>query len=244
MDFMGNPFVFDLAAAPHLLVAGTTGSGKSVFLNDIILSILFTKTSNEVRFVMVDPKRVELGNFNGIPHMAHGVVFTNQEALNAMRVIDQEMMNRYRLFAEVGVKKIDNYNKVAQRKMPRIVIIIDEYMEMMFEAPKEVEDIVSRIARMARAAGIHLVMATQRPSSEVVTGSIKSNIPCRASFTVLDGRESKIIMDQIGAERLMGNGDMLFSATDVATPIHAQASYVSSEEVDRTIEYLKTMVCI
>lgn len=237
VNVMGKPFVFDLAAQTHLLIAGTTGSGKSVFLNDLIMSLIYSKGPEEVKFAMVDPKRVELCAYNSIPHMLMPVISETKKAMALMNWIDAEMDDRYQKFADAGVRKLEDYNaKVSGIKLPRIVIVVDEYMEMMFKAPKELENHISRISRMARAAGIHLVLATQRPSADVVTSSIKSNIPCRASFTVLDWRESKTILDRTGAERLLGNGDMLFSSADAAVPIHAQAAYITGEEVDRVVE--------
>ena len=242
MDIIGRPFIFDLAAAPNLLLAGTTGSGKSVFLNDIIMSLIYNKSPEEVQFCMVDPKRVELGLYDRLPHMFEPVAFDTEDALSLMKYVDKIMEDRYQLFAAMGVRKIEDYNQKCppENRLCRIVIIIDEYMEMMFQAPKELEDMVGHVARLARASGIHLIMATQRPSAKVVTGSIKANLPCRASFTVLDKRESKTILDRTGAERLLGNGDMLFSAADAAEPVHAQAAYVSEEEVDRVVRELAT----
>jgi len=241
MDVLGKPFSFDLAQTPHLLVAGTTGSGKSVFLNDVIMSLIYTKTPDELKLVMIDPKIVELSSYNGIPHLIMPVVYDSKKALSAMQWIDNEMMHRYEVFAQIGVKNIESFNSRVPDadKVPRIVVIIDEYMEMMFEAPKELEEMINRIARLARAAGIHLVMATQRPSSDVITNNIKANIPCRASFTVVDWRESKTILDRTGAERLLGNGDMLFSAADSAVPIHAQAALVTYDEIDRVIAAIR-----
>jgi S-DNA-T family DNA segregation ATPase FtsK/SpoIIIE len=241
MDVLGKPFIFDLAQTPHLLVAGATGSGKSVFLNDIIMSIIYTRTPDEVQLVMIDPKMVELGAYNGIPHLYMPVIYDSKKALSALSVLDKEMMRRYEVFASQGVKDIESYNNLvpAAEKLYRIVIIIDEYMEMMMEAPDELEELVKRVSRLARASGIHLVMATQRPSAKVITPEIKANIPCRASFTVVDWRESKTILDRTGAERLLGDGDMLYSSAESAVPTHAQAAYVSNQEVDRVIEKVK-----
>ena len=241
MDVLGKPFIFDLAQTPHLLVAGATGSGKSVFLNDIIMSILYTRTPAEVQMVMIDPKMVELGAYNGIPHLYIPVIYDSKKALSALRSIEKEMMRRYEMFTPLGVKDIESYNSIVspEEKLYRIVIIIDEYMEMMMEAPDELEDMVKRLSRLARASGIHLVMATQRPSSKVITPEIKANIPCRASFTVVDWRESKTILDRTGAERLLGDGDMLYSSAESAVPTHAQAAYVSNQEVDRVIASIK-----
>lgn len=241
MDVLGKPFIFDLAQTPHLLVAGATGSGKSVFLNDIIMSIIYNRTPDEVRLVMIDPKMVELGAYNGIPHMYTPVIYDAKKALSALQVIDKEMMHRYEIFASLGVKDIETYNNMVNEsdKLFRIVIVIDEYMEMMMEAPDELEDMVRRISRLARASGIHLVMATQRPSAKIITPEIKANIPCRASFTVVDWRESKTILDRTGAERLLGDGDMLYSSAESAVPTHAQAAFVSNQEVDKVIEAIK-----
>ena len=237
MDVLGKPFVFDLAATPHLLVAGTTGSGKSTFLNDIVLSLLYSRAPEDVRFLMIDPKGVELGSYNTIPYMLMPVIKDSAKALSAMKWVDDEMRNRYNTFSGYGVKNLEAYNEAvpAGNRLPRIVVIVDEYMEMMFHAPKELEMYITSLSRLARASGIHLVLATQRPSSDVITSDIKANIPCRASFTVVDWRESKTILDRTGAERLLGNGDMLYSAAESSIPTHAQAAYVSYEEVDRVI---------
>lgn len=239
MNILGAPLCFDIAETPHLLVAGTTGSGKSVFLNDIVLSILYSKTPEEVKLIMIDPKHVELGPYNGIPHLMFPVIYNVQKSLEAMRWVDGEMDRRYKEFDIAGVKHIDAYNHNSETKMPRIVVIVDEYMEMMFEAPKELENLIMRISRMARAAGIHLVLATQRPSSDIITSGIKANIPCRASFTVVDWRESKTIIDRTGAERLLGSGDMLYSPAESAVPIHAQASFASNSEIDAVIHHVR-----
>ena len=243
-DALGNPFVFDLAETPHLLIAGTTGSGKSVFINDIILSIMLRNSPDDVRFIMIDPKRVELGPYNGVPYLMSPVVYDNGAALATLSTINEEMRRRYNVFAEAGVRKLEDYNtKCAEDgKLPRIVIVIDEYMDMITDAPKELEELIASFARLGRASGIHLVLATQRPSSDVITGSIKANIPCRASFTVVDWRESKTILDRTGAERLLGSGDMLYSTTESSFPIHAQASFVSEDEIDAIISYFKGKV--
>ncbi len=242
MDVIGKPFVFDLADTPHLLVAGCTGAGKSTFLNDMILSILYSRTAEQVQLVMIDPKRVELGACDGLPHMMMPVIKDSHDAFDALNTVRSEMERRYQLFGNASVKNIESYNvKVDKKeKLSRIVVIVDEYMDMMAEASKKLESLVASIARMARAAGIHLVLSTQRPSNDVITGSIKSNIPCRASFTVVDWRESKTILDRTGAERLIGNGDMLFSTADSAMPVHAQAAYVSYREVDAILDYVKS----
>ncbi len=237
VNVQGKPFVFDIAESTHLLVAGTTGSGKSVFLNDIIMSILYTKTADEVKFIMIDPKQVELNSYNVLPHMLLPVVSNTDKALSTMEWLVNIMDERFEILAEASVKKIEDYNAKAPEKLFRILVVVDEYMEMMFKAPKKLEDLIAKIARRGRAAGIHLVLATQRPTADVITTGIKANIPCRASFTVVDGRESKTIIDRTGAERLLGNGDMLFSAADASVPVHAQAAYVTSEEVDRVVAF-------
>ena len=238
MDVLGKPCIFDLAATPHLLVAGTTGSGKSTFLNTIVLSLLYSRSPEQVKFVMIDPKGVELNAYGRIPHMLIPVIKDSEKALSSMSWVEEQMRDRYNRFARLRVKNIEAYNDLVSResRMPRIVVIVDEYMEMMFSAPKELEATITTISRLARPAGIHLILATQRPSADVITNNIKANIPCRASFTVVDWRESKTILDRTGAERLLGNGDMLFSAAESSVPIHAQASYVSYDEVDRVIE--------
>ena len=241
MDIMGKPFVFDLASTPHLLVAGTTGSGKSTFLNDLILSLLYVKTPSEVQFLMVDPKRVELGGYNGIRHLMMPVVTSAKQAIFTMNAAKSEMERRYRSFSAVNVRDLDSYNEkqIGVEKLPRIIVIVDEYADMIADAPKDLEKIIGSIAKMGRAAGIHLVLSTQQPGKGVITPSIKANLPCRASFTVVDKRESKAIIDRTGAEKLLGYGDMLYSASDASMPVHAQAAYVSFEEVDRVIEFCR-----
>lgn len=238
MDVLGKPFCFDLSETPNLLVAGTTGSGKSVFLSDIILSLLFTRTPEEVSMYMVDQKIVELIFYNGIPHLKMPVVVDRKESLTLMRTVDEEMDRRFRLFAEKRVKTLESYNEKVDpsERLPQIVVVIDEYMEMMFDAPKELEALIARIASRSRVCGCHLILATQRPSSDVITSSIKARIPCRASFTVVDWRESKTILDRTGAERLLGSGDMLYSIGDSILPVHCQASFVSDAEVDKVID--------
>ena len=241
MDVLGKPFFFDLAETPHLLVAGTTGSGKSTFLNTIVLSLIYARSPEQVRFVMIDPKGVELNAYNRIPHMAMPVIMDSDKALSAMNWVENEMRERYNRFARFGVKNIEAFNELVSKssRLPRIVVIVDEYMEMMFDAPKDLETTITTLSRLARAAGIHLILATQRPSADVITNNIKANIPCRASFTVVDWRESKTILDRTGAERLLGNGDMLYSAGESLIPTHAQASFVSYDEVDRVIEAIR-----
>ena len=241
MDVLGKPFIFDMAETPHLLVAGATGSGKSTFLNDMILSIIYSRSPKDVQLILADPKAVEFGPYVGIPHLVFPPVLSSEAAYNIFGWAEDEMMKRYTKFSEVGVKEIDSYNeKVSEgEKIPRIVIIIDEYMEMMYQAPKELEDIIIRLSRLARASGIHLVLSTQRPTAKVVTPAIKANIPCRASFTVVDWRESKVILDRTGAERLLGGGDMQYSISESTQSIHAQAAYVSYSEIDAVINWYR-----
>lgn len=241
LDILGSPFVFDLADTPHLLVAGATGSGKSTFMNDIILSILYTRTPEEVQMIMIDPKMVELTAYNGIPHLIRPVITDTQKSLEALKWIENEMMRRYDLFSEHQVRTFDAYNQkvITEKKLPRIVLIVDEYMEMMIADPITTEKIVKHLASASRAVGIHLILATQRPSKKVITNSIKTNIPTRASFTVVDGRESRVIIDRTGAERLLGNGDMIYSKGDATDPIHAQAAFVDLDEIDRVIADIK-----
>lgn len=240
LDVLGKPFIFDLAQTPHLLVAGSTGSGKSTFLNDMILSIVYSKTPEEVQLILADPKAVEFGPYRGLPHLAFPPVLSSDASYNVFGWAEEKMMKRYSKFSEKGVKDIDTYNnKVSQsERIPRLVIIIDEYMELMYRAQKELEDIITRLTRLARASGIHLVLSTQRPTAKIVTPAIKANIPCRASFTVVDWRESKVILDRTGAERLLGSGDMLYSASESSQSIHAQAAYVSYDEIDKVIGYV------
>ena len=239
MDVLGKAFVFDLASTPHLLVAGCTGSGKSVFLNDLILSVLYTKTPEEVKLILFDPKKVEFGPYKGIPHLLFDPISETKDAHWAFQWTEDEMLKRYQKFSEIGVKDIDGYNEKAGEKLPRIIVIIDEYMEMMFESPKEMEEIITRLARLARAAGIHLVLSTQRATTNVITGSIKANIPCRASFTMVDARETKTIAERTGGGKLLGEGDMLFSASDASGSSHIQTAYVTYKEIDDVIDFVR-----
>ena len=240
-DVMGKPFVFDLADTPHMLVAGTTGSGKSTFLNDLIISLLYTRTSDEIQFVMVDPKRVELGCYNEIPHLMMPVVMNPKQALFTLNAVKVEMERRYKLFSDARVRDIKSYNEKQDGKgsIPRLIVIVDEYADMIEASPRELEKIVEKLAHEGRAAGIHLILSTQQPGNKIITPTIKANLPCRASFTVVDSRESKSIIDRTGAERLLGYGDMLYSATDSSVPVHVQAAYCDYKEVDAVIGYFK-----
>ncbi len=243
IDVQGNPLVIDIANAPHMLIAGTTGSGKSVFIDDILLSILYHTSPDDVRFLLIDPKYVELMPYNGIPHLLSPVIKDGDKSLDAFLWLEDEMLSRYDYFSQYGVKHIEAYNekmsKIQGIKLPRILIIIDEYMDLMLDSPTETNDIVDRIARLGRAAGIHLILATQLPVAKIVTPQIKANIPCRASFTVVDNRESRIILDKTGAEKLLGSGDMIYSTADNKGAVHAQAAYVSDTELWSIVDYIK-----
>jgi S-DNA-T family DNA segregation ATPase FtsK/SpoIIIE len=240
MDIDGNPKVADLTEMPHLLIAGATGSGKSVCIKTIISSILFKAHPNEVKLMMIDPKVVELAIFDGIPHLLTPVVTDAKKAAAALSWMVGEMERRYQLFAEEGVRDIARYNELYNDKpMPKIVVIIDELADLMMVAPRDVEDCICRLAQMARAAGIHLVVATQRPSVDVITGLIKANIPSRISFAVSSQVDSRTILDISGAEKLLGKGDMLFYPVGAPKPIRIQGAYITEEEVEKLINYCK-----
>ena len=246
-DIGGNAMVADISKMPHGLIAGATGSGKSVCINSFIISLLYKASPEEVKLLMIDPKVVELGIYNGIPHLLVPVVTEPRKAAGALGWAVEEMEKRYKMFADRGVRDITGYNRVVETledepeitKMPRIVIIIDELADLMMTAPKEVEDSINRIAAKARAAGIHLLIATQRPSVNVVTGVIKANIPTRIAFAVSSHIDSSTILDTAGAEKLLGRGDMLFSPVGSAKPKRLQGCFVSDEEVERVVEFVK-----
>lgn len=240
LDVSGNPLIADLGKMPHVLIAGTTGSGKSVLLNAIICSILYRTTPAEVRLILVDPKRVELIGYNGIPHLMTPVIVETDKILSALRWATSEMERRYKLFAEVKVRNIDSYNELSGfQALPYLVIMIDELADLMAYAPVEVEDTICRIAQMARATGIHLVLATQRPSVDVITGLIKANIPSRIAFNVSSMIDSRVIIDSPGAEKLLGRGDMLYVPPDQAKPMRIQGTFVSEKEVNKVVEFFK-----
>jgi len=243
MDVSGRAIAADLAAMPHLLIAGTTGSGKSVCVNAIISSLLLQNTPDELKFVMVDPKRVELTYFNGIPHLLAPVVVELDRVVSALQWVSREMDERYHRFAKEGVRNIADFNQRMQqldrKPMYTIVVVIDELADLMIMAPDETERLVTRLAQLARATGIHLVIATQRPSVDVVTGLIKANFPARIAFAVASSVDSRVILDQPGAERLLGRGDMLFQAPDASAPVRMQGSFVSEVELERLIQYWK-----
>lgn len=247
-DISGRPVVADLAKMPHLLIAGATGSGKSVCINTIIASILYRATPDEVRLIMVDPKMVELGNYNGIPHLLIPVVTDPNKAAAALNWAVAEMTNRYKKFAENNVRDLKSYNALMKREkkseeiMPQIVIIIDELADLMMVASSQVEQAISRLTQLARAAGMHLIVATQRPSVDVVTGLIKANIPSRIAFMVSSQIDSRTIIDMAGAEKLVGNGDMLYKPQDIDKPLRIQGPYISDDEVMNLIRFVKSQV--
>ena len=250
-DIAGQPVIADLAKMPHLLIAGTTGSGKSVCINSLIISMLYKATPDEVRFLMIDPKAVELTEYNGMPHMLVPVVTDPRKASGALGWAVSEMMKRYKIFSECNVRNLKGYNALAESQnyqdengqpmpsMPQIVIIIDELADLMMAAPKEVEDSICRLAQLARAAGMHLVVATQRPSVDVVTGLIKANIPSRIALTVSNAVDSRTILDSGGAEKLLGNGDMLFAPVGITKPLRVQGCFVTDEEISSIVEFVK-----
>ena len=229
---------------PHLLIAGATGSGKSVCINTLITSIIYKAKPDEVKLLLVDPKVVELSVYNGIPHLLIPVVTDPKKAAGALNWAVREMLQRYNDFAENSVRDIKGYNRLKAEKgetdfMPQIVIIIDELADLMMAAPGEVEDSICRLAQMARAAGIHLIIATQRPSVDVITGLIKANIPSRLAFAVSSGIDSRTILDSVGAERLLGKGDMLFNPVGMSKPVRIQGAFVTDQEVESIVEFLK-----
>jgi S-DNA-T family DNA segregation ATPase FtsK/SpoIIIE len=239
-DILGGPSVTDLAQIPHLLIAGATGSGKSVGLNSMICSILLNAAPDEVKFIMIDPKMLELSVYDGIPHLIAPVVTHPKQAAAALHWAVEEMERRYRLLAEHGVRGIDGYNqRQADRRLPYVVVVIDELADLMLVARREVEDALTRLAQMARAAGIHLLVATQRPSVDVLTGIIKANFPARISFQVSSRTDSRTILDAIGAERLLGKGDMLFLPPGTSKLLRIHGAYVSEADIARLVEYLR-----
>jgi S-DNA-T family DNA segregation ATPase FtsK/SpoIIIE len=261
-DISGDTIIADIAKMPHLLIAGATGAGKSVCINCLITSILYKSSPDEVKVLMIDPKVVELGVYNGIPHLLIPVVTDPKKAAAALNWAVTEMEDRYTKFAELGVRNIETYNKAIKKKyeismeqekgkkdkaeneqapdfMPKIVIIIDELSDLMMVAPNDVEDAICRLAQMARAAGMHLVIATQRPSVNVITGVIKANIPTRISFAVSSQIDSRTILDMAGAEKLLGKGDMLYLPVGRQKPIRLQGAFISESEVENIVEYVK-----
>jgi len=240
LDVSGSPLVADIAKMPHVLIAGTTGSGKSVLINAFISSLLFRASPDELKLILIDPKRVELTGYNGIPHLMTPVIVEVEKILSALQWAMSEMDRRYKLFAENGVRNIESFNELSGfQALPYIVIFIDELADLMAFAPVAVEDAIARLAQMARATGIHLVVSTQRPSVDVITGLIKANIPCRIAFNVSSMIDSRVILDTPGAEKLLGRGDMLYIPPEQAKPTRIQGAFVSDKEVKRLVDYLK-----
>ena len=253
-DIMGNNIITDLSKMPHLLIAGSTGSGKSVCVNSIIASLLITKRPDEVKIMLVDPKKVELSNYNGVPHLICPVVTDPKKASNALQQMVKEMEDRYRTFETNKVKNITGYNEMISKEMkknpedtslklmPYILIIIDELADLMLVAKKDVEDSIMRITQMARAAGIHLIVATQRPSTDVITGVVKANIPSRIAFAVASQIDSRTILDSGGAEKLLGKGDMLFKPMGENNALRIQGNFISDGEIEKTIKYVSSQM--
>ncbi len=245
-DISGQPIVDDLGKMPHMLIAGATGSGKSVCVNSLITSILYKSTPEEVKFLLIDPKVVELSCYNGIPHLLLPVVTDPKKAAAALNWVVQEMTNRYKCFAQNSVRDLDSYNEKfkdsKEEQLPKLVVIIDELADLMMVSPDQVEDAICRLAQMARAAGIHLIVATQRPSVDVITGVIKANIPSRIAFSVSSQADSRTILDMGGAEKLLGKGDMLFYPVGSSKPRRMQGAFVSDSEVNSVVEFIKNQV--
>ncbi|WP_282192231.1 MULTISPECIES: FtsK/SpoIIIE family DNA translocase [Romboutsia] len=241
-DISGKPVIGDIGKMPHLLIAGSTGSGKSVCVNTLISSILYKARPDEVKLLLIDPKVVELANYNGIPHLLIPVVTDPKKAANALNWAVVEMNKRYKMFAENGVKDITSYNEKCEEKLPKIVIIIDELADLMMASANDVEDYICRLAQMARAAGMHLIVATQRPSVDVITGVIKANIPSRIAFAVSSQTDSRTILDMGGAEKLLGKGDMLFYPLGASKPVRLQGAFISENESQNVIDFVKSQV--
>jgi S-DNA-T family DNA segregation ATPase FtsK/SpoIIIE len=239
-DVSGNPWVVDLERMPHLLVAGATGSGKSVALNSIILSLLYQNNPSDLKFVLVDPKRVEFPAYQHIPHLLTPVITEVPATINALKWLLKEMDRRFNQLASSGERNIQSYNQHSSEKLPYIIIIIDELADLMVAAASEVEGAVIRLAQMARAVGLHLILATQRPSVDVITGLIKANITARVAFAVASLMDSRTILDTGGAEKLIGRGDMLYISSEVTKPKRLQGALVDDEEIQRVVNYLKS----
>src|SRR4030043_220919 len=240
LDVSGKPIVTEIGRMPHVLIAGQTGSGKSVCINAFLATILFRAAPSEVKLIMVDPKRVELTHYNGIPHLLSPVIVEPEKVISALRWIMAEMDRRYKLFAEAGARNIDGYNEMSGfQALPYIILFIDELADIMLFSPVEVEDAITRIAPLSRATGIHMVLATQRPSVDVITGLIKANIPARIAFNVSSMTDSRVILDTPGAEKLLGKGDMLFLSPEQAKPSRVQGAYVTERETNALVSFLK-----
>lgn len=245
IDIGGKPIIADLIELPHLLIAGATGSGKSVCINNIILSIIYNLSPEKVKLIMIDPKRVELNIFNGIPHLLIPIITDTNQAIKVLNWVISEMEKRFKIFAEAGVRNLEGYNEYVRNlkndinALPYIIIIIDELADLMLSSPVKVEEVLCRLAQMTRATGIHLIIATQRPSVDIITGSIKINFPSRIAFAVSTQVDSRTILDVNGAEKLLGNGDMLFSPVGVSKPIRAQGAFVTEKEIKNIVSYLR-----
>jgi len=239
-DVSGKPVVADIAKMPHVLIAGQTGSGKSVCINAFLASILFRASPNDVKLILVDPKRVELTGYNGIPHLLSPVIVEPEKVISALRWTMAEMDRRYKLFAEAGARNLDGYNEMSGfQALPYIVLVIDELADIMLFSPVEVEDAITRIAQMSRATGIHMVLATQRPSVDVITGLIKANVPSRIAFAVASQIDSRVILDTQGAEKLLGKGDMLYLPPEQAKPMRIQGAFVNDKEISALVSFIK-----
>lgn len=240
-DTGSNPVIVDIDKMPHMLIAGTTGSGKSVLMHALLTSLLFRNSPDELKLILIDPKRVEMANYNNIPHLLTPVIVEPEKILSALKWATAEMDRRYKLFQQVGVRNIQGYNEMSGfQALPYIVIFIDELADLMMFAPVEVEDAITRLAQLARAVGIHLVIATQRPSVDVITGLMKANIPCRIAFNVSSMIDSRVIIDGPGAEKLLGRGDMLYMPPDASKPMRIQGVFVTDPEIKNLVEYLKS----
>lgn len=243
-DVSGTPIASDLSSMPHLLIAGATGSGKSVCVNTILTSLLINNTPDDLRLILIDPKRVELSAYNGIPHLLSPVIVDTERVVGALQWMMREMDTRYHKFAASGARNLEDYNMRMQmrgeRKLPILVIIIDEMADLMMLAQNETEAAIARLAQMARATGLHLIVATQRPSADIITGNIKANFPSRIAFAVASNTDSRVVLDQPGAEHLLGRGDMLFQAPDAAAPVRMQGAYVSETEIQKVVDYWKS----
>jgi len=238
-DVSGTPVVDDLGRMPHILIAGATGSGKSIMLRSILATFLFRASPDEVRLILIDPKRVEFSGYDGIPHLLMPVIVEPEKTLPALKWAVGEMSKRYKILQEAGARDIGDYNAKAEEKLPYILIVVDELADIMVIAPVEVEKTITRLAQMARATGLHLLLATQRPSTDVLTGLIKANIPSRIAFNVTSQIDSRVILDMGGAEKLLGKGDMLYLPPDRSKPIRIQSPFVSNEEMRRIMKFLK-----
>ena len=245
IDIGGKPIIADLIELPHLLIAGATGSGKSVCINNIILSIIYNLSPEKVKLIMIDPKRVELNIYNGIPHLLIPIITDTNQAIKVLNWVISEMEKRFKIFAEAGVRNLEGYNEYVRNlkndinALPYIIIIIDELADLMLSSPVKAEEVLCRLAQMTRATGIHLIIATQRPSVDIITGSIKINFPSRIAFAVSTQVDSRTILDVNGAEKLLGNGDMLFSPVGVSKPIRAQGAFVTEKEIKNIVSYLR-----